>query len=97
MIVTATAIQTVAAVIQGLAATVFLISVVWDAKRRARLSEQERRDSIIRSLFSLWVSSAPSGGMTPEEISGFFSQRQTDFINTRLKAMGENWTYPFRK
>jgi hypothetical protein len=33
--------------------------------------------------------------MTPDEASGIFRQRQIDYFNTRLKATGENWTYPF--
>jgi hypothetical protein len=101
---TATAIQTVAAVIQALAAVVFLGSVVWDARdrrrereRRAKLNEQERRDGIINVLFSAWMHSSPQGGMMPDEVSGIFSQRQIEYFNTRLKAMGENWTYPFER
>jgi hypothetical protein len=40
---TATAIQTVAAVVQALAALVFLGSVVWDARARKREPGQSRR------------------------------------------------------
>jgi hypothetical protein len=95
-LITATAIQTVAAVVQAVAALVFLGSVVWDAKRRARLSEQERRDAIIQSLFELWVLT-PFEARTAEETHRIFSQRQIDFFNSRLKEMGENWTYPFKR
>jgi len=98
--VTATAIQTGAALIQALAALVFLGSVVWDERarkiernRRAKLNEQERRDRIINALFSSWQLSGSN--MTPDELSGIFSQRQIEFFNTKLKELGENWTYPF--
>lgn len=101
-VITATAIQTVAAVVQAVAAAVFLGSVVWDAKRRARLSEQERRERIIKGLLHEWSQTAlpPTESdrpKTPAEIGGIFSQRQIDFFNTRLTEMGENWTYPYKR
>ena len=66
---TSTEIQTIAAVIQAAAAAVFLASVVWDAKRRARLSEQQRRDAIIRALHYEWSQLAiPGPPKTPAEI-----------------------------
>jgi hypothetical protein len=34
---------------------------------------------------------------TPAEIGGLFSPRQIEFFNTRLKAMGENFTYPYKR
>jgi hypothetical protein len=90
------AIQLVASVIQAAGAGVFLISVVWDAKRRARLSEQGRRDAIIKALHYEWNNIAlPGPPKTPAEIGGIFSQRQIDFFNTRLEEMGELWSYPF--
>jgi hypothetical protein len=94
---TATEIQTVAAVVQALAAAVFLGSVVFDAKRRARLREQERRDKVLDALLSVWRLSAPTGGMTGDEAAGILSQRQIEFLNCRLAAMGENWKYPFKR
>jgi hypothetical protein len=93
---TSTVTQTIAAVIQAAAAAVFLVSVVWDAKRRARLSEQQRRDAIISALLHEWSNVAiPGGPKTPAEIGGLFSQRQIDFFNARLKEMGEPWSYNY--
>ena len=97
----ATEIQTVAAVIQATAAFVFLFSVVYDARRRRGLSEQERRDAIIGALHYEWTQTAlPDAAdhpKTPAEIGGLFSPRQMEFFNTRLKEIGEPWTYPFRR
>jgi hypothetical protein len=97
-----TAIQTVAAVIQAVGALVFLGSVWWEAVQRnrerqfrARLDEQERRDRIIDRLLFVWNNSANE--KTYDEIAGFYSQRQIEFFNERLKKMGENWTYPFER
>ena len=40
----------------------------------------------------------PPEGRTPEEVQGLpFSPRQIAHFNTRLKAMGETWTFPFRR
>jgi len=63
-----TAIQLVASVIQAAGAGVFLISVVWDAKRRARLSEQGRREAIIKALHYEWNNIALPG--PPKNTSG---------------------------
>jgi len=63
-----TAIQLVASVIQAAKAGVFLISVVWDAKRRARLSEQGRREAIIKALHYEWNNIALPG--PPKNTSG---------------------------
>jgi hypothetical protein len=83
-----------AAIIQAVAAVVFLGSVVFDAYRRYRLRVQERRDYLIRYYSLIWSNSpALSVGRTPEEAHGFHSQRQIDFINAQLKARGERWTY----
>lgn len=102
---TATIIQTVAAIIQAIAAVVFLFSVRWDARerrherqRRARLAEQERRERLVAALRQLWVQSyvaSFSVAMTDEELAGFNTQRITDFINQQLEARGETWRYPF--
>jgi hypothetical protein len=91
---TSTDIQTVAAVIQGAAAIVFLLTVVYDAYRRSRLREQERRDALIRGF---QIEFFAAHGNTPSEAGGFFSQRQIEYFNTRLKDMGEKWTYPMPK
>jgi hypothetical protein len=91
-----TVIQTIAAVIQAIAAAVFLGSVVWESKRRARLAEQQRRDRIIAALHFEWSQVAtPGPPKTPAEIGGLFSERQIDFFNARLHEMGEPWSYPF--
>jgi len=92
---TATEIQTAAAIIQA-AALVFFFSVVCDARRRRQLAEQERRDAIIKALFVEWSVSPPQA-RTPMEAQGVYSPRQIDFFNTRVKKIGERWTYPFRR
>jgi hypothetical protein len=91
---TATDIQTIAAVIQAAAAIVFLLSVLYDAYRRNRLGEQERRDALIRGFQIEFLS---AHGNTPSEAGDLLAPRQTEFFNTRLKEMGEQWTYPFRR
>jgi hypothetical protein len=88
---TATAIQTIAAVIQAAAAFVFLLSVVYDARRRRRTGEQEQRDAIIKALHFEFT--FQPGGQTSSEAAGLFSSRQIEFFNTRLKELGESWTY----
>ncbi len=104
---TATYIQTFAAIIQAIAAVVFLASVAWDAKerrheqqRRANLAEQDRRDNIIASLRQLWVQryvAAFTVVMTDEEQAGFYSKRQIDFFNQQLEERGLTWRYPFER
>ena len=88
----------IAAGIQTLAAGVFLISIVWDARRRAREREQRRRDDLIKALHHEWSNISnippPESPKTPAEIGGIFSQRQIEFFNKRLKEMGERWTCP---
>jgi hypothetical protein len=99
----ATTIQTIAAIIQALAALVFLGTVVYDARsrktdrqRQAALVEQHRRDNLISALARLWRQTNTFNiSFTDEELSGFFSQRQIDFINDQLKSRGESWRYPF--
>jgi hypothetical protein len=63
-----------AAIIQIVAAVVFLGSVGLDFYRRYRLSKQERRDHLIRHLSLIW-SNSPSlaEGRTEEEAHGFYS------------------------
>lgn len=85
---TITVIQTVAAVIQAIAAAVFLYSVVCDNSRR----EEERRSALIDRLFQIWNLTPPTG-RTPEETLGFHSPRQIRYFDACLKAMGEKWTY----
>jgi hypothetical protein len=94
-------IQTIAAIVQGIAAAVFLGSVVWDARarrnerqRRARLAEQERRDRLAAALRRLWFQSNWNIAHTYEESSGFDSPRIIDFINQQLETRGETWRYP---
>jgi hypothetical protein len=57
---------------------------------------RERRDAVIRGLIAMHVA---AHGSIAEEAGG--SQSATDprliqFINTRLREMGETWTYPER-
>ena len=92
-----------AAIIQGIAALVFLFSVGWDARerrnerrRRVRLAEQERRDGLVHALYQLWVHSTPIN-KTNEEISGLLTTRIIEFINQQLEARGETWKYPFER
>ena len=85
---TATAIQTIAAIIQAVAALVFLVGVVFDIRRRS----QERRDALIEKLFNRWSRSPPSG-RTEDEAHGIYSARQIAFFNACLKRMGQRWTY----
>jgi hypothetical protein len=87
----------VATIIQTVAAFVFLVSVLYDAYRRIQLSEQERRDNIIKALHDEWVKTSSIEQKTPAEYAGVFSQRQIDFFNKRLAEMGEPWTYPFQR
>jgi hypothetical protein len=102
---TATIIQTVAAIVQAIAAAVFLCSVVWDARgrrnerqRRARLAEQERRDRFVAVLRRLWVqSTVTTVSKTDEELSGFDSPRIVEFINQQLEVRGQTWRYPFKR
>ena len=88
---TATTIQTIAALIQALAAAVFLFGVRVDYRRR----EQERREKLIEKLLVKW-SLAQHPGRTEEEAHRILSQRQIEYLNVELKAQGERWTYPFR-
>ena len=99
---TSTEIQTIAAVVQALAAAVFLGSVVYDAYRRKKLREQERRDSITKALcydfdaaHGVPTKVVYSREMTEAEEEDLCKQR-IDFVNTRLKEMGETWTYSDR-
>jgi hypothetical protein len=85
---TATVIQTGAAIIQAVAAVAFLIGVCFDFYRR----RQERRDVLIEKLFKRWNASAPPG-RTEEEAHGIYSPRQTAYFNACLKKMGQKWTY----
>jgi hypothetical protein len=85
---TVTVIQTVAAIVQAVAAVVFLIGLVFDFRRR----RQERRDALIEKLFNGWNRSTPSG-RTEYEASGIYSTRQIDFFNACLRQMGQRWTY----
>jgi hypothetical protein len=96
-------IQTIAAVVQALAAAVFLGGVVYDVHQRKKLREQERRDNVIKALcyqfdtahgFPTQVNYGRA--VTAEEGEDLHKQR-IDFVNTRLKEMGETWTYPDRK
>jgi hypothetical protein len=89
--------QLIASLIQAAAAIVFMLTVVYNAWRSYRVTEQARRDDIIRMLLAAW-NMYPPEGRTPEEAQGIpFSPRQITHFNTRLKAMGETWTFPFRR
>ena len=58
--------------------------------------EINRRNNIISSLRQLWVQTEGiKVGNTAEEISGFFSERQIEFFNLKLREFGEEWTIPF--
>jgi hypothetical protein len=69
LLVIATAIQTAAAVVQALAAGAFLWGVRLDAKRRAQLAEQERRDQIIHALHFEWTQTALPDTEPPKNTS----------------------------
>src|SRR5262245_8311107 len=87
-------IQTVAAVIQGVASLVFLGTVWYDAHERRKRREQDRRDKLIAALHQLWCqTNALKVGLTDEERSGFYSERQIDFINSELRKRGERWSF----
>jgi len=90
--------QTIAAVIQAFAAVVFLVTVVIEVVERRRQQRFREHERLVASLRNLWVQSNVAPGkvaMTHEELSGFYSQRQIDFINLKLGERGENWRYPF--
>jgi hypothetical protein len=88
---TATYIQTVAAIVQGLASIVFLCSVLWDWMAR----EQDRRDRIIERLLRMWERTADQPNQ--EELAGIFpSLRQIAFVNEQLKKHGKKWQYRSR-
>jgi aminoglycoside phosphotransferase family enzyme len=90
--------STITAIIQTVAAAVFLGSVVYDAHRRAKLREQERRDGLINAFHHLWrQSNFPNVSLTNEELSNIYSQRQIDFFNSKLRETGEKWTFPFKR
>jgi hypothetical protein len=81
----ATTIQTVAAVVQAAAAILFFKTV-----------RETRRDKIIDRLHDVWCQTPDRP--TPEELSGCpFSQRQIDFFNSKLREMGETWSFPFKR
>ena len=97
-----TEIQTLAAEIQAGAALVFLGTVISnfiltrrERKRRAALDEQEQRDKLINSLLYVWIETTDD--KTQEERAGIYSPRQIEYFNKRLKAMGHNWAFPFRR
>jgi hypothetical protein len=79
----------------------FLGSVVYDTYRRKKLREQERRDGITQALCHEFDAAHgfPMGQpiyartVTAEEEVDLAKQR-IDFVNTRLKEMGETWAYP---
>jgi hypothetical protein len=88
----ATVIQTVAAVIQAAAAILFFKTV----RDAAKLKEQTRRDNIVHSLHDVWCRTGDN--ITPEEQSGCpFSQRQIGFFNSRIREMGETWSFLFER
>jgi hypothetical protein len=87
-------IQTVAAVIQAAGAVLFFGTVFFDARNRRRDRERERRERFIRGLHGLWRQSVGINvGMTDEELAGFYSPRQIEFFNAKLRERGETWTY----
>jgi hypothetical protein len=99
---TATNVQTFAAIIQGVAAIVFLGSVAWDARERRherQRREQTSRDNIVAALARLWRQRYVASftiAMTDEELAGFYSERQIIFFNQQLEEMGLAWRYPFK-
>jgi hypothetical protein len=91
-------IQTLTAVIQAFASIVFCGTVLYDARQRKNRRERERRDNLIGALRRLYgQSQAVKVGMTDEELSGFYSARQIEFFNSKLREMGEKWTFPFER
>jgi hypothetical protein len=99
---TATNVQTFAAIIQAVAAIVFLGSVAWDTRERRherQRREQRNRDNIIAALARLWRQRYVASftiAMTDEELAGFYSQRQITFFNQQLEERGLTWRYPFK-
>jgi hypothetical protein len=88
------AIQTGAAVIQAFGSIVFLGTVLYGAKVSKDHREQERRDNLICALHKLYVQTKVMQiGMTPEEQSGFYSERMIEFFNSKLLERGEKWTF----
>jgi hypothetical protein len=84
-------VQTAAAIVQAVAAGVFLCGVVRDA----RLRERARQEAIVEKLLIRW--NLNPDGPTPAERSGFpLSQRQIDAFNKILGAQGESWRVPLR-
>ena len=82
--------MTAAAIIQAIAAIVFLYGVWWDA----RLRERTRREAIVEKLHQRWMLS-PEAEATPAERTGFpFSPRQNNTFNQWLSEAGENWRVP---
>jgi hypothetical protein len=72
----AIAIQTVAAIVQAVAAAAFLVGVV-----------TQRRAALIDRLLQRWART--SSEPTPNELEGTpYSQRQKDFVNKQLEARG---------
>jgi hypothetical protein len=83
----ATAIQTVATIIQAMAATVFVIGVWYNYKRR----RDERLENIVEKLDRQWELENERTGITREEGHRIYSPRQIDFFNKRLRELGEPW------
>jgi Na+(H+)/acetate symporter ActP len=92
-----TQIQTVAAIIQAVAAAVFLGTVLFNVIWQRYTREQERRYNILRVLLYEWTQSHLIEAKSPAERAGFISFRQIDFFNKRLKEIGERWTVPASK
>jgi len=92
----ATTIQVIAAVIQAIGAVVFCGTVFYDARERKKRRERERRYNLIGALDRLYRQTQGfTVGLTDEELSGFYSDRQIAFFNSKLREQGEKWTFPF--
>jgi hypothetical protein len=87
-------LNAVSSIIQAFGAVVFCGTVIFDVVMHRRNREAERRSNVINALDRLWVNTMVIHvGSTPEERSGFHSQRKVDFFNGKLAEMGEKWIF----
>ena len=76
-------IQTLAAIVQAVAAAMFLWGVV-----------QQRRDALVNRLLQQWAQTTQLPAPTPWERQGApYSQRQIDYVNDRLGEAGHRWRW----
>ncbi len=76
--------QTFAAIVQSVAALIFVCTVVL-----------QYRATLIDRLLRRWERTAD--GPTPDELAGTpYSPRQIDFVNARIKESRVWWWWPWR-